>query len=164
MSTTTNPKLTLSGVRQETLNNVVNDLTQTENVVAVVLGGSFAVGKATSTSDLDIGIYYSNKNPFDIGDIKSIANKYAIADPTVTGFYEWGPWVNGGAWIETASGKVDFLYRNIEQVTSTIEAAKREDWENHFEHSRLMVLRLLFILRKPISAFPFMILAISLAN
>lgn len=130
---TTNLEINLSSAKQETLNNIVNDLKQTGNVVAVVLGGSFAVGKATPTSDLDIGIYYFEKNPFNIDDIKSIAKKYAVADPTVTGFYEWGPWVNGGAWIETASGNVDFLYRNLDQVTSTIEAAKRGEWENHFE-------------------------------
>jgi predicted nucleotidyltransferase len=129
----TNLEINLSKAKKEALNNIVNDLKQTDNVVAVVLGGSFAVGKATPTSDVDIGIYYSEKNPFNIDDIKSIAKKYAVADPTVTGFYEWGPWVNGGAWIETASGKVDFLYRNVEQVTLTIEAAKRGEWENHFE-------------------------------
>jgi hypothetical protein len=36
--------------------------------------------------------------------------------PVVTGTYEWGPWVNGGAWIQTSAGKVDFLYKNLDQV------------------------------------------------
>lgn len=130
---TTNLEINLPKAKQETLSNIVNDLEKTGHIVAVVLGGSFATGEATQMSDLDLGIYYSEKNPFNIDDIKSIVKKYAVADPTVTGFYEWGPWVNGGAWIETASGKVDFLYRNVEQVTSTIEAAKRGEWENHFE-------------------------------
>lgn len=45
----------------------------------------------------------------------------------------WGPWVNGGAWINTSRGKVDFLYKNIGQITRTIENAKIGIWENNFE-------------------------------
>jgi nucleotidyltransferase-like protein len=120
--------------KEQTLNNIVTDLKQSENVLAVVLGGSYAVGEASENSDLDLGIYYSEEKPFNIDDIKSIAKKYAVnEDATVTGFYEWGPWVNGGAWIETASGKVDFIYRNIQHVSRTIEKAKNGEWENHFE-------------------------------
>jgi hypothetical protein len=120
--------------KEQTLNNIVTDLKQTENVLAVVLGGSYATGAASENSDLDLGIYYSEEDPFNIDDIKLIAKRYAVTDdPTVTGFYEWGPWVNGGAWIETASGKVDFIYRNIQHVSRTIEKAKNGEWENHFD-------------------------------
>jgi len=124
----------LSKEKRVTLNNIVKDLKTIDNIVAIVLGGSYATGTATQTSDLDIGIYYFDKEPFNINDIRAIAKKYAINDdPTVTGFYGWGPWVNGGAWIETSCGKVDFLYRNIEQVKSTIEKAKNGEWENNFD-------------------------------
>lgn len=124
----------LSKEKEELLNDIVRHLTQVDNVAAVVLGGSYATGTATENSDLDIGIYYSEKTPFCIDLIRSIATKYSIdGAPTVTGFYEWGPWVNGGAWIETKAGKVDFLYRNIEQVKSTIEKAKKGEWENDFD-------------------------------
>src|SRR4030095_5862114 len=119
--------------KEKTLQNIVYDLQRIDNIVAIVLGGSYATNSASENSDLDIGIYYSERNPFKIEEIRSIARKYAINDPTVTDFYEWGPWVNGGAWIETASGKVDFLYKNIEQVKSTLEKAERGEWENHFE-------------------------------
>jgi hypothetical protein len=120
--------------KEQTVNNIVTDLRQTENVLAVVLGGSYAIGSATENSDLDLGIYYSEERPFNIDDIKLIAKKYAVTvDTTVTGFYEWGPWVNGGAWIETASGKLDFIYRNIQHVSRTIEKAKNGEWENHFD-------------------------------
>ncbi len=120
--------------KEELLNNIVADLKQTNNIIAVVLGGSYATGNASETSDLDIGIYYYDKNPFNIEDIRAIAQKYAISDThTVTNFYEWGPWVNGGAWIETACGKVDFLYKNIDQVKATIEKAKNGEWQNDFE-------------------------------
>ena len=120
--------------KQLILNDIVNDLKQTDNIVAIALGGSYAAGKAGEASDLDIGIYYSEKKIFNVEDIKSIAKKYSVnGHATVTGFYEWGPWVNGGAWIETASGNVDFIYRNLEHIKSTIEKAKKGEWENHFE-------------------------------
>jgi len=124
----------LSKDKQLILNNIVSDLQKVKGVIAVVLGGSYAVGAAKESSDLDIGIYYSKENPFSIGDIGTIANKYsATGNPTITSFYEWGPWVNGGAWIQTSCGKVDFIYRNLEQVAATIEKAKKGDWESHFE-------------------------------
>ncbi|MDJ1470807.1 nucleotidyltransferase domain-containing protein [Xanthocytophaga flava] len=120
--------------KQEILDTIVNDLKGLTNVQAIVLGGSYATGTATETSDLDVGIYYYEKAPFDIREIQAIAKKYAKdSSPTVTGFYEWGPWVNGGAWVKTAYGKVDLLYKNIEQITTTIENAQEGLWENHFE-------------------------------
>ena len=36
-----------------------------------------------------------------------------------------GAWVNGGAWIHTAQGKVDFLYRSLEHVQRTIDEAQQ---------------------------------------
>ena len=124
----------LNREKQDILDKITKDLQSHDGIIAIVLGGSQALGFATDTSDLDMGIYYSEKKPFDIECIKSIAKKYSIdGNPTVTGFYGWGPWVNGGAWINTVSGKVDFLYRQIEQVRSTIEKAKKGVWENDFD-------------------------------
>ncbi|MBS1792794.1 MAG: nucleotidyltransferase domain-containing protein [Acidobacteria bacterium] len=119
--------------KEKLLDQIVADLSRVENVAAIVLGGSYATGEATEKSDLDIGIYYFEDRPFAIGSISAVAEKYAVARPTVTGFYEWGPWVNGGAWIETARGPVDFIYKNIDQIERTIAAAQNGEWENHFE-------------------------------
>lgn len=120
--------------KQSVLDDVTEELKNIDNIKAIVLGGSYATGMATDSSDLDIGVYYFEEEPFDIEAIKLIAEKYANVDkPTVTGFYEWGPWVNGGAWIKTAKGKVDILYKNIDQITSIIEKAKKGLWENNFE-------------------------------
>jgi hypothetical protein len=33
--------------------------------------------------------------------------------------------VNGGAWIQTAAGKVDFLYRNLDQVQRTLDETQQ---------------------------------------
>lgn len=124
----------LPGDKEKLLNDITNELKQVDGVKAIVLGGSFATGMATANSDLDIGIYYSEHNPFDIEKVKTVAEKFADkSQPTVTGFYEWGPWVNGGAWINTAEGEVDFLYKNIDQVTRTINDARNGIWENNFE-------------------------------
>ncbi|MCU0392183.1 MAG: nucleotidyltransferase domain-containing protein [Thermoflexibacter sp.] len=120
--------------KQNLLDNITAELKLIDGVKAIVLGGSYAVGKATESSDLDIGIYYSEQNPFDIEKIRAIAKKYANNEqPTVTGFYEWGPWVNGGAWINTTNGEVDLLYKNIEQITRTVENTKNGIWENSYE-------------------------------
>lgn len=124
----------LPNEKKQVLDSIIAELKKTENVVALVLGGSYATGTATPSSDLDIGIYYSDSKPFLIEDIRAIANQFSInSDPVVTGFYEWGPWVNGGAWIDTAYGKVDFLYKNIEQIEATIDKAINGEWQTHFE-------------------------------
>jgi predicted nucleotidyltransferase len=124
----------LTHQKEQILNLLVNDLKDIQRITAIVLGGSYATGHATEISDLDIGIYYHEKYPFDTEEIKKIAKKYALDNtPIVTDFYQWGPWVNGGAWMNTSAGKVDFLYRNIEQVTATIQKSKKGEWENHYE-------------------------------
>ena len=127
-------KMKLPDRKQKLLNDITDELKRVDGVKAIVLGGSYAIGMATENSDLDIGIYYSELNPFDIEKVKDVAKKIANSDqPTVTGFYEWGPWVNGGAWINTENGEVDFLYKNIEQITRTIDNAKNGIWENNFD-------------------------------
>jgi hypothetical protein len=74
---------------------------------------------------MDVGLYYSEAEPFSIAAIQHIANALSVdATPTVTGFYKWGAWVNGGAWIQTLHGKVDFLYRNVDQIRRAITDAQ----------------------------------------
>jgi len=126
--------MNLPGAKKKLLDNITGELKLIKEVVAVTLGGSYAVGLATDDSDLDIGIYYSEQAPFDIEKVRFIAEKFAgDENPTVTGFYEWGPWVNGGAWINTANGKVDLLYKNIEQIRETIDNAQKGIYKNDFE-------------------------------
>ncbi|HXG20314.1 MAG TPA: hypothetical protein VNN62_14720 [Methylomirabilota bacterium] len=71
-------------------------------------------------------MYYAEAAPFPIADIRRVAQQYSDGDPPIVAdFYEWGPWVNGGAWIHTAVGKVDFLYRSFEHVEQTIQEAQQ---------------------------------------
>lgn len=113
------------------LKEAVETLSAVDGIVAIVLGGSYARGTQHAQSDIDIGIYYRESSPFVIDAIREAARSLsADGAPVVTDFYEWGPWVNGGAWINTRAGKVDFLYRNLDQVARTIDAA----WQGSYEH------------------------------
>lgn len=112
--------------KQRLLTTLVGQLARVDGVVAVVLGGSYASGEHHAHSDMDIGLYYAEARPFAIDAIRRIADGVAVEGAaTVTDFYAWGAWVNGGAWIHTAHGKVDFLYRNLDQVQQTIDAARQ---------------------------------------
>lgn len=113
---------TIPADKLATLKAMLDRLQKVEGVAAIVLGGSYARGAHHASSDMDVGLYYHENASFDIAQIRAIAAAFGTA--TVTGFYEWGAWVNGGAWIHTATGKVDFLYRNIDHVRRVIHDAK----------------------------------------
>ncbi len=126
--------------KRSLLERLVSRLSNVPGVEAVVLGGSYASGTQHSASDLDIGLYYFEAQPFPLDEIRRVAQSISRpgSTPTVTGFYEWGAWVNGGAWIETQTGKVDFLYRNINHVQKTIQEAQegivRHDYDQQPTH------------------------------
>jgi hypothetical protein len=108
------------------LQQLIDQLSGVAGIEAVVLGGSYAGGTHHETSDLDIGLYYFEAKPFSIAAIRQIADSVSAKGPaTVTDFYGWGAWVNGGAWIHTPQGKVDFLYRNLDQLQRTIAEAQQ---------------------------------------
>jgi hypothetical protein len=101
----------------------------------VVLGGSYACGFARPDSDVDIGLYYRDTAPLPVEEIRRAAAAICSPGtaPVVSGLYEWGPWVNGGAWIQTPAGKVDFLYKNLTQVQTVIEDAQRGNWRYDYD-------------------------------
>jgi predicted nucleotidyltransferase len=116
----------LPSEKQTLLDKIVDRLSAVQGVKAVALGGSYARGTQRLDSDLDIALYYLESEPFQIDQIRRVAADISTqGTPDVTDFYGWGAWVNGGAWIQTSSGKVDFLYRNLDQVQSTIDDAIR---------------------------------------
>jgi predicted nucleotidyltransferase len=94
-------------------------------VKAVVLGGSHARGLARRESDIDLGILYSESDRFSIQCIRELASELNDTPaPIVCGFYEWGPWVNGGAWLTIGGQRVDLLYRGLEHVERVIGDAE----------------------------------------
>ena len=120
--------------KQQLLDRALSLLAAVPDVQAVVLGGSQARGTARPNSDLDMGIYYSESVPFLIADIQQAAAMLSShADQEVTDFYGWGTWVNGGSWVHTPDGKVDFLYRNLEQVERTIHEAQQGIIQHDFD-------------------------------
>jgi hypothetical protein len=126
--------VTLPQEKETLLIALVEALSAIDGVRGVVLGGSHANGMAMADSDIDIGLYYAEAMPFDIKAISAVAEQFSDSGtPTVTGFYAWGPWVNGGAWINTPAGEVDFVYKNIDQVATTIAQAHEGIWVNDFE-------------------------------
>ena len=44
------------------------------------------------------------------------------ASSSVTAVGEWGPWINGGAWLTVDGRRVDLLYRDLGKVRAVIEA------------------------------------------
>jgi hypothetical protein len=122
-----NPPPDIPVEKARTLGEIADRLRVVPNVIAIVLGGSYASGLAQRDSDIDVGIYYRETTPFSIDHMRSVAESICTPGsvPTVTEMYGWGPWVNGGAWIQTPTGKVDFLYRNLDQVQRVIEEGCR---------------------------------------
>lgn len=123
----------LSSKQRELVSSLAERLGTIRGIKAVVLGGSHARGRAQPGSDIDLGLLYSETDPFSIADIRAVAGKVNdTAGPVVTDFYEWGPWVNGGAWLTIGGQRVDFLYRNIEHLERVIADANAGRYELHY--------------------------------
>lgn len=88
---------------------------------AIALGGSFARQRARPDSDLDLGLYYRESDPFPLEAIRRLANEVNDAkDPVVSSCYEWGEWVNGGAWLTIEGQRVDLIYRSLDHLERVI--------------------------------------------
>jgi hypothetical protein len=123
----------LSPKQRELVLSLSQRLAAIPGIAAVVLGGSHARGRAQPGSDIDLGLFYSEVAPFSIQSVRELAE--AVNDtpgPVVTSFYGWGPWVNGGAWLTIGAQRVDFLYRNLEQVERVIAEAEAGRYEVHY--------------------------------
>jgi predicted GNAT family N-acyltransferase/predicted nucleotidyltransferase len=112
---------------------LVEELAALPGVTAVVLGGSHARGLARDGSDVDLGLLYHDEKPLDVGAVRALATRWNDAPaPVVSALYEWGPWVNGGAWLTVRGRRVDLLYRSVERVERELAAARAGRHEVHF--------------------------------
>ncbi|MCX7366619.1 MAG: nucleotidyltransferase domain-containing protein [Alphaproteobacteria bacterium] len=98
------------------LRELVRTLSDVPGIRAIVLGGSRARGEATAQSDYDIGLYYEPEAPIDVGRLAKVAGS------SVTAIGDWGPWINGGAWLTVDGRRVDLLYRDLGKARDVIEA------------------------------------------
>ena len=100
---------------------------------AVALGGSYARGMARTDSDIDIGLYYSESAPLCVRAVREVVAGFPGSEgPVVAELFEWGPWVNGGAWLTIAGRRVDLIYRSLEHLERVIVAAERGDHDRDF--------------------------------
>lgn len=101
---------------------IVESISKVQGIKAIALGGSRSRGEADKQSDYDLGVYYDA----DILDITALAeclkelddgHKYNLLNPPG----QWGPWINGGAWITFNGMPVDILLRDIKRVEAVLQ-------------------------------------------
>lgn len=102
---------------------VVDCLRSIQGIAAISLGGSRARGNHTQKSDVDLGLYYSLENPLDLMALNHLAAELDDNHRAnlITQIGEWGRWINGGGWLRIEGVPVDFLYRDLAQVSRVID-------------------------------------------
>jgi predicted nucleotidyltransferase len=106
-------------------------LADIHGVVGVMVGGSHARGTADRHSDLDLGVYY--REPLDLAALRTLASETVGRATEVAGPGGWGPWVNGGAWLDLPSGRVDWILRDLDRVQGVWERAKLGEFGLHHQ-------------------------------
>ena len=81
---------------------------------AVLLGGSRARGDHLPGSDYDLGLYY--RPPLDVSALRRLAREVTGHDVEITEPGGWGPWVDGGGWLDVDGTKIDWIYRDVDRV------------------------------------------------
>jgi predicted nucleotidyltransferase len=120
----------LTEAQQSLLERVANGLAEVPGVVAVVLGGSHARGRARPDSDLDLGLLYRGAQPPDVAALRMLAARLNdTPDPVVSAPGEWGRFVDGGAWLTIDGQRVDFLYRDVGLVEAVLADARAGRFE-----------------------------------
>lgn len=123
----------LDAPQQLLAQRIIDALHGEPSVAAMALGGSFARGHATAASDLDLVLFYEETQPpipSRLNDI--VAALTPDATPTFTQIGEWGPWVNGGAWLSFSGQRVDVLYRSLQQCQRVLDDCNEGRWELHW--------------------------------
>jgi predicted nucleotidyltransferase len=119
----------------EVAEHVTDRLGNVGGVVAVALGGSHARQEAHPDSDIDLGIYYRSGCPFSVDELRHLARElddHHLKD-AVTGFGEWGPWINGGAWLQVEGQRVDWLYRDLDRVEAMFAECRAGQPACHYQ-------------------------------
>ena len=119
--------------QQELAARVVAAVSALEGVQAIALGGSLARGAGTPDSDIDLGLYYRDSAPFDIEQLRAVGNQLNdTIDPVLVDYGDWGPWVNGGAWLTIDGQRLDFLYRSLDRLQQVIDDCQAGQFETDY--------------------------------
>jgi hypothetical protein len=94
-------------------------LASLRGVVAVVLGGSRALGNARADSDFDLGVYYRGEI-----DLTALAEFGAVYPPGT-----WGRIMNGGAWLTIDAVRIDVLLRDLDVVDALCARAEQGSFD-----------------------------------
>jgi predicted nucleotidyltransferase len=119
----------------ELARRIAERLGEIEGIVAVALGGSWARGETHPGSDVDLGIYYRNEHRPSIEELHRLAQGLGYRNPRepVTDFGGWGPWIDGGAWLQIEGTPVDWLYRELGQVSRVIDECRGGRFAVHYQ-------------------------------
>ncbi len=99
--------------------DLIEELATAPDVVAVVLGGSRALGSDDSGSDWDLGLYYRNTI-----DLSALAARGNVCPPGA-----WGRIMNGGAWLRCGNERVDVILRDLDTVEHWTQRAEQGEFE-----------------------------------
>ena len=101
------------------ITGLVNELAAMPGAVAVVLGGSHAIGANDPESDWDLGLYYRGAI-----DLTALAARGTVFPPG-----SWGRVMNGGAWLRCEGEKVDVILRDLDVVEHWTRRAENGEFE-----------------------------------
>jgi len=111
----------------EAVERVVTALAGLPGVAGIVLGGSRARGTAVPGSDVDIGLYYRTRERPAFASLVALAQRLDDdGRPRGAGTYgEWGPWINGGVWLQVGGFATDVLLRDVDRVRDVVQACSQ---------------------------------------
>jgi predicted nucleotidyltransferase len=111
--------------------DVARRLGEVHGVVAVALGGSVATGTADASSDVDLGVYSGASSRPSIAALRALARELddEHRPDAVTAYGEWGPWIDGGAWLTIGGTRVDWLHRDLDRVERVISDCREGRFE-----------------------------------
>lgn len=103
---------------ESVVERVADRLRVVEGVQGVALGGSRARGQAGPDADVDIGVYYREDARPDVEALRAAASELDDRGRPdgFAAYGEWGPWINGGAWLLVDGHKTDLLLRELDLV------------------------------------------------